>query len=276
MKREIAIARRKRALNEDGEQGPCLIITYEALAAPASARTGTMTANSEREVVSMLDAQGLFPLKIEMTKGAARVAQGRPARRLAAHGDLLLAAGRPAPRRRAAVALPGNPRTAKHQRRPCAKSCARSTSRSPTAPRWPTPWRNIRKAFNELSVSMVRAGQEGGFLEDVLERIAHFTEHQEDLKAKVIGALAYPVFLAVTAFVVLMVLVVFFVPMFEPIFEKLEEKGELPVLTIALIGFSNAIIDYWCVIPFVVVGLVFGYWHLTSTDAASCGSTRCG
>ena len=59
---------------------------------------------------------------------------------------------------------------------------------------------------------MVRAGQEGGFLEDVLKRIADFTEHQEDLKAKVIGALAYPVFLAVAGFVVLNILVIFFVP----------------------------------------------------------------
>ena len=84
------------------------------------------------------------------------------------------------------------------------------------------------KAFNELSISMVRAGQEGGFLEDVLERIATFTEHQEDLKAKVIGALAYPAFLAGTAFIVLMVLVVVFVPMFKPIFERLSGKEQLP------------------------------------------------
>ena len=76
---------------------------------------------------------------------------------------------------------------------------------------------------------MVRAGQEGGFLEDVLKRIADFTEHQEDLKSKVIGALAYPVFLAVVGFIVLNVLVIFFVPQFEPIFKKLEEKGELPL-----------------------------------------------
>src|SRR5262249_60445953 len=46
------------------------------------------------------------------------------------------------------------------------------------------------KAFSELAVSMIKAGQEGGFLEDVLKRIADFTEHQEDLKAKVVGALA--------------------------------------------------------------------------------------
>src|SRR5207302_1681965 len=95
------------------------------------------------------------------------------------------------------------------------------------------------KVFNELAVSMVRAGQEGGFLEDVLKRIADFTEKQEDLKAKVIGAMAYPVFLAVVGFLVLNILVIFFVPRFEPIFAKLQEKGELPALTVGLIGTSH-------------------------------------
>ena len=92
------------------------------------------------------------------------------------------------------------------------------------------------KVFNELAVSMVRAGQEGGFLEDVLKRIANFVEHQEDLKAKVVGALAYPVFLAIAGFSVLNILVIFFVPKFEKIFEKLKEKGELPTLTTYLMG----------------------------------------
>jgi len=47
------------------------------------------------------------------------------------------------------------------------------------------------------------------------------------MKSKVIGAMAYPVFLAVTGFVVLNILVIFFVPRFKPVFAKLEEKGEL-------------------------------------------------
>src|SRR5439155_22109812 len=93
--------------------------------------------------------------------------------------------------------------------------------------------------FNELTVSMVKAGQEGGFLEDVLKRVADFTEHQEDLKSKVIGALAYPVFLAGVGFIVLNILIIFFVPRFETIFKKLEEKGELPSLTIVLMGVSR-------------------------------------
>src|SRR5205814_7418915 len=93
-------------------------------------------------------------------------------------------------------------------------------------------------AFNELTVSMVRAGQEGGFLEDVLKRIADFTEHQEDLKSKVVGALAYPVFLGAVGFIVLNILVLFFVPRFETIFKRLQEKGDLPILTQAIVGLS--------------------------------------
>ena len=44
---------------------------------------------------------------------------------------------------------------------------------------------------------MVRAGEEGSFLEDVLRRIADFTEHQEELKSRVTGAMAYPFFLVI-------------------------------------------------------------------------------
>src|SRR5438270_931347 len=113
------------------------------------------------------------------------------------------------------------------------------------------------KTFNELTISMVRAGQEGGFLEDVLKRIADFTEHQEDLKAKVVGALAYPVFLAVVGFVVLNALVIFFVPRFEPIFKKLEEKGELPVLTVGLIGLSHGLQRYAAVVLPALAGGIF-------------------
>src|SRR5207237_7791798 len=108
------------------------------------------------------------------------------------------------------------------------------------------------RVFNELSVSMVRAGQEGGFLEDVLRRIANFTEHQEDLKAKVTGAMAYPVFLGVVGLVVLNVLVIFFVPRFEPIFEKLRAADELPLLTEFIVVLSHALQRY--IIVFLALG----------------------
>src|SRR5262249_9046644 len=117
------------------------------------------------------------------------------------------------------------------------------------------------------TVSMVRAGQEGGFLEDVLRRIAEFTEHQEDLKAKVIGAMAYPIFLAVAGFIVLNILVIFFVPKFEPIFKKLEEKNELPALTSGLIGVSRLIQNQWYWVVGAVVGAFFLFRSWARTDA---------
>jgi len=95
------------------------------------------------------------------------------------------------------------------------------------------------KVFNELAVSMVRAGQEGGFLEDVLIRVADFTEHQEDLKSKVVGAMAYPIFLAGAGTLVLLILMIFFVPKFEPIFKKLDDVGQLPTLTTLVMGVSH-------------------------------------
>jgi general secretion pathway protein F len=122
------------------------------------------------------------------------------------------------------------------------------------------------RAFNELAVSMVRAGQEGGFLEDVLQRIANFTEHQEDLKSKVVGALAYPVFLAVVGFLVLNGLVIFFVPRFEPIFKKLEEQGQLPALTQGLIAVSHTMQrqGWWMVL--LAGAAIYGFRRWAATE----------
>jgi general secretion pathway protein F/type IV pilus assembly protein PilC len=113
---------------------------------------------------------------------------------------------------------------------------------------------------------MVRAGQEGGFLEDVLKRIADFTESQEDLKSKVVGALAYPVFLAVVGFAILTALVIFVVPQFESVFTKLAEKGELPALTSLLLSVSNGLQRHWWWQLAVVAMAVFFYRRWSATD----------
>ncbi len=241
--------------------------TYEALAGTGHRTNGTMTANSEREVVSMLDAKGLFALKIEEAKGAGNVRKGgrRVGSRVMANffsqlADLLRA-GVPLLRCLEILERQDTNPALSEILREVHGQVADGTSLADALANFP-------RAFNELSVSMVRAGQEGGFLEDVLERIANFTEHQEDLKAKVIGALAYPAFLAVTAFIVLMILVVFFVPMFEPIFKKLDEQGELPLLTQGLIGFSHAILDYWWALLIVAAIGGVALWQASGSDAA--------
>ncbi|MBM3994697.1 MAG: type II secretion system F family protein [Planctomycetes bacterium] len=239
--------------------------TYEAMAGSGQRTTGTMTANSEREVVTMLDAQGLFALKIEESKGAGNLRGGGASissRVMATFFSQLadlLRAGVPLLRSIEILERQSTDQGLAEILREVHAQVADGTTLADALGAFPN-------AFSELAVSMVRAGQEGGFLEDVLERIAVFTEHQEDLKAKVIGALAYPAFLAVVACLVLFVLVVFFVPMFKPIFEKLDREGELPLLTRALIGTSETIIAYWWALLILAVAGVFAYWQITAQE----------
>jgi type II secretory pathway component PulF len=233
--------------------------SYTALGNSGLRSQGTLTANSEREAMTILDGRGLFPLKIEAIKGLVAAKSG--GKRIKGK-YLSMLFSQLADLLRAGVSLLRALETLEKQvsqpalgemLRDVRAKVADGTSLADALAEHP-------RAFNELTISMVRAGQEGGFLEDVLERIAQFTEHQEDLRAKVIGAMAYPVFLAITGFIILNVLVIFFVPRFKPIFAKLEEKGELPALTTALMGISElflrniiaflAIVAFLAIIPF--------------------------
>jgi type II secretory pathway component PulF len=99
-----------------------------------------------------------------------------------------------------------------------------------------------RRAFSEMAINMVRAGGEGGFLEDALDRVAQFTEQQEDLRSRTLGAVAYPAFLAVVGTLVVAALLVFFVPGFEELFSRLRDRGELPIVTDALLTLSGGLL----------------------------------
>jgi general secretion pathway protein F/type IV pilus assembly protein PilC len=212
--------------------------TYEAMTGAGQRNQGTLVANSEREVMAMLDARGMFPLRIAPAKsqsGGKRWGMRIRTRYMTSfYSQLadLLHSGVPLLRSLDVLERQGSHQGLKEVIREVRAKVADGTSLADSMALHP-------RAFNELTVSMVRAGQEGGFLEDVLKRISDFTENQDDLKSKVIGALAYPMFLAIVGFLVLNILVIFFVPKFEPIFKKLEEKGELPTLTMGLMGASH-------------------------------------
>lgn len=213
--------------------------SYIALAKTGLRSTGTLTAGSEREVVAQLDAKGLFPIEVkpaaEKGKGRFGLGGGVGGKHLAVfYGQLadLLVAG--VPLLRALELLERQSPNVRLQGviREVRMKVAEGTGLAQAFAMHP-------RVFDELAVSMVRAGQEGGFLEDVLKRIAIFVEHQQDMKAKVIGSLAYPFFLAGIGFVIVNVLVIFFVPQFEEIFTKMKSSGELPVLTELLLGLSH-------------------------------------
>jgi general secretion pathway protein F/type IV pilus assembly protein PilC len=240
--------------------------TYEALASSGQRSQGTLAANSEREALAVLDARGLFPLHIKPAKS--QTAGHRWSRRVrgrymaAFYSQLadLLHSGVPLLRSLDILERQNAQPTLAETVREVRAKVADGTGLAEAMAQHP-------RVFNELAVSMVRAGQEGGFLEDVLRRIADFTEHQEDLKSKVIGALAYPVFLAIVGFIVLNVLVIFFVPRFEPIFKKLEEKGELPAVTTLIMATSHLLQrqGWWMALLAFAAVFMFRRWAATES-----------
>ncbi len=95
------------------------------------------------------------------------------------------------------------------------------------------------RVFSDITVSLAQAGGEGGFLEDAFDRVGQFIEHRADLKARTIGALIYPIILASIGTVILVVLLVFFVPKFGELFSELRQRGKLPMATDMLLGLSG-------------------------------------
>jgi len=235
--------------------------TYEAMGRTGAKSTGTLTANSEREAAHILDSRGLFPLRIAMAKTQATSVGGFFGARVKArhvatmYSQLadLLHSGVPLLRSLEILERQSSSRALQAVLRDVRARVADGTGLAQAMAFHP-------RVFNELAVSMVRAGQEGGFLEDVLKRISAFVEHQEDLKAKVVGSLAYPVFLACAGFLVVTILMLFFVPKFEKVFEKLKEKGEMPTLTKWLMGFSHFVLSWpGAVTVALVVGGFIGF-----------------
>ena len=99
--------------------------------------------------------------------------------------------------------------------------------------------------FSELTLSMVRAGQEGAFLEEALQRTAMFLRKQDEMRSKIVAALTYPIILGTVGTIITSLMIAFLVPKFQPFFDRLEQNGTgLPTITIILLGASHALMNY--------------------------------
>ncbi|MBI3298985.1 MAG: type II secretion system F family protein [Elusimicrobia bacterium] len=116
-------------------------------------------------------------------------------------------------------------------------------------------------AFPEIYTAMIRAGELGGILDTILERLSGFLESSEALKAKVKGAMMYPAIVLTICSVVTVFLLVFVIPTFATIFESFGK--ELPMPTQMLIDLSNIMKKFWYVLvagPFVTYKLFIRYY----------------
>jgi type IV pilus assembly protein PilC len=108
------------------------------------------------------------------------------------------------------------------------------------------------KAFDELYVNMVRAGEASGALEIILQRLADFKERSQTLKKKVQGAMIYPVAVVCVAGGIVGFIMYYIVPKFRVIFEGF--GTDLPKITEMLIAASNIVVNYFYLFPAVPIG----------------------
>ena len=115
------------------------------------------------------------------------------------------------------------------------------------------------KIFDRLNVNMVRAGEAGGVLSTVLERLSVFNEKSERIKGKVKSAMIYPVIISSVAVTIVSVLMVFVVPKFQEIFTGMLKGQPLPLLTQILLSVSYFMRDHFLLTGGVLIGLYFGF-----------------
>ena len=199
--------------------------------------TGTQDAANEAEAASQLSAGGLFPLEIKpILKQTATGKVRRVSDRLLAafysqlsdllHGGI--------PLLRALKIL--HDQTSNTNMKFVLDNVYRRVEEGETLAEAMVRYQIV---FGEIGIQMVRAGSEGGFLEESLTHVAEYTEAQDDLKGRIIGALVYPVLLFCFMVCVVGAILLFVVPNFEMLFQNLRRSGELPQITEILLYVSK-------------------------------------
>jgi general secretion pathway protein F/type IV pilus assembly protein PilC len=216
--------------------------TYTARNLAGEMVSGSISANTERDVINVLSGQSLFPIKVSTEKKKKSISFGGGVndQKIAVFYEQfasLMANGVPLIRSLTIL---------KEQTRIPALQAALDDviARVEDGETVADALAHHPRVFSEMAVNMSRAGAEGGFLEEALERVAKFTEEQSELKSRTVGALIYPAVLSVIGTIVVVVLLVFVVPKFGQMFDQLREVGELPAITDWLFWLSDFLKRY--------------------------------
>lgn len=120
------------------------------------------------------------------------------------------------------------------------------------------------KVFDELFVNMVEAGEAGGILDDILQRLATFIEKAEALKRKIQGAMVYPAVVMTVAILATAFMLIFIIPTFARMFTAF--GGDLPLPTKIVMGLSSFLRSYWWVMLGSIVGFAFALRRYYNTE----------
>lgn len=222
---------------------------YEALNAAGKPQKGTIDANTSDEAILRIKSQGLFPTsireqKVKKSSVAGEVAAPKKKKRGMSLGRVkakqltaftrqlstLQDAGLPLLRSLQILEGQARPGVLKNVLLDVCEEVEGGASLSDAMSKNP-------RAFDRLYVKMVNAGEIGGVLDIILQRLADFMEKAQRLRRKIIGAMVYPAVVVIVALLILTGIMWFIIPQFETIFRDFEV--ELPALTVWLTSTSR-------------------------------------
>lgn len=238
---------------------------YKAKKGPKEVLQGEIEANSQDSAVSKLIETGLTPVSV-VEKGTDRlsVEGGRPAPKTAARKpktdvgaksqeiDIftrqlasLIKAGVPVLRALSLIVSQTQHKTLKEVVAELEHQIREGSLLSDSMSGYP-------RIFNSLYISMIKAGEKGGALEEVLYRLAEYREKEQELKRKIQAAITYPVFVVVVGAITVFIMLTFFLPKLAGLFESIQK---LPLPTRILMGTSSFMHDnwYWFIMAFVLI-----------------------
>jgi type IV pilus assembly protein PilC len=230
--------------------------------------TGSLDASDENEAINSLQSKGFFILSLasDRTAGAAKAESARggesvPTRELVFFAEqlaTLLNGGVPLVRALSLLGEHSSSRGLHYALAQVTRDVASGTALYKALERHP-------KAFDNLWVSLVQAGEMGGQLPKVLKQIGLYLTAQAELVGKIITALAYPAVLATMSLGVLAFFIIKIVPTFAEIFQSFNLK--LPPLTAVIIMVSNLLVNHMAAIVFTLVLSWFIWSAYTATDS---------
>jgi len=239
------------------------IFSYRATTTDGTIIEGVIEAADEATAIDRLKNSGIIPLKINTSSEGTR----KNFTLRSSKGDMLtfttelsalLGAGLPIDRSLNMLAEISENKEMKSVVLSILKSIREGSSFSEALQKHP-------KVFSKLYVNMIRAGEVGGVLDVVLDKLNEFLESTRELKEQVFSAMIYPVILLITGGFSIIMLLVYVLPKFSTIFAEMGTS--LPLPTQALIKFSNIMQSYWWIILLSAFSGWFAFRNYIKSEA---------
>lgn len=236
------------------------VFQYEAMNSQGKAVKDEIEARNTDEAIAKIRAMNLFPTKVKEKAGKKTTGPGAKKKRSFAIGGVSQAqlttftrqlstlqdAGLPIVRSLRVLYEQMKPGLLKNVLQDIADDVESGNSLSEAMAKYP-------KVFDKLYINMIRAGEAGGVLDVILQRLAEFREKSARLKRRVKGAMIYPIAVLSIAMLIVSGIMIFIIPKFSKMFQEMDV--ELPGMTKALMAAGELFKTRWYLIPAVPFGI---------------------